>query len=157
MEVENPPLEGVRKLIVENLKMSRIAMQSYINFLETMMRSCPGASEEQVGAFKAHLEKQVETNHAFVEQLLHAKDFPDALRIESEYFQSQLAEVLDRLNERKSAVDDIKPNQIWTEGSTRVRVTNAFGVRILIRRENADADEEITEEEFRKRFTYVSG
>ena len=96
MEVENPPIEGVRKLIVENLKMSRIAMQGYINFLETMMRGCPGASEEQVGAFKAHLEKQVETNHAFVEQLLHAKDFPDALRIESEYFQSQMAEVVDR-------------------------------------------------------------
>jgi hypothetical protein len=54
-------------------------------------------------------------------------------------------------------VDDIKPDQIWAEGSRQIRVTNAFGVRILIRRENAEEDEEFTEEEFRKRFTYVSG
>ena len=54
-------------------------------------------------------------------------------------------------------MDEIKPDQIWAEGSNRVRVTNAFGVRILIRRENVDADEEFTEEEFRKRFRYVSG
>jgi hypothetical protein len=54
-------------------------------------------------------------------------------------------------------VDEIKPDQIWTEGLSKVRVTNAFGVRILVRRDNADADEEFTEEEFRKRFSYVSG
>ena len=54
-------------------------------------------------------------------------------------------------------MDDIKLDQIWADGSNRVRVTNVFGVRILIRRENADADEEVTEEEFRKRFRYVSG
>ena len=41
-------------------------------------------------------------------------------------------------------------------GRVRVRVTNAFGVRILIRRSGAQADEEITEDDFRKRFTFVA-
>jgi hypothetical protein len=36
-------------------------------------------------------------------------------------------------------LDEIKPNQIWTVGLSNVRVTDAFGVRILVRRENADA------------------
>ena len=50
----------------------------------------------------------------------------------------------------------IKPDQLWKENGTEVRVTNAFGVRILIRRSGAQADEEITEHDFRKRFTFVA-
>jgi hypothetical protein len=50
---------------------------------------------------------------------------------------------------------EIKPDQRWSEGVNEVQVTNAFGVRIRIRRSGAQADEEITEDEFRKRFTFV--
>ena len=53
-------------------------------------------------------------------------------------------------------MQEIKPNQIWAEGLEQVRVTNAFGVRILIRRSGADTDEEITEDDFRKRFSFVA-
>ena len=52
---------------------------------------------------------------------------------------------------------EIKPDQRWSEGVNEVQVTNAFGVRIRIRRSGAQADEEITEDEFRKRFTFVAG
>jgi hypothetical protein len=51
---------------------------------------------------------------------------------------------------------EIKPDQIWRENGTDVRITNAFGVRILIRRTGAQADEEITEDDFRKRFSFVA-
>lgn len=51
---------------------------------------------------------------------------------------------------------EIKPDQRWKEGVEEVRVTNAFGVRILIRRSGAQADEEVTEEDFRRRFTFVA-
>ena len=51
---------------------------------------------------------------------------------------------------------EIKPDQIWEAAGERVRVTNAFGVRILIRRSGAKADEEMTEDEFRKRFTFLA-
>jgi hypothetical protein len=50
---------------------------------------------------------------------------------------------------------EIKPDQRWSEGVNEVQVTNAFGVRVRIRRNGAQADEEITEDEFRKRFTFV--
>lgn len=52
---------------------------------------------------------------------------------------------------------EIKPDQRWSEGVNEVQVTNAFGVRIRIRRSGAQTDEEITEDEFRKRFTFVAG
>jgi hypothetical protein len=51
---------------------------------------------------------------------------------------------------------EIEPDQIWTDGTDQTRVTNAFGVRILIRRNGAEADEEIAEDDFRRRFKFVS-
>lgn len=51
---------------------------------------------------------------------------------------------------------EIKADQRWSDGFHEVRVTNAFGVRIRIRRSGAQADEEITEDDFRKRFTFVA-
>jgi hypothetical protein len=51
---------------------------------------------------------------------------------------------------------EIKPDQRWSDGVSEVRVTNAFGVRILIRRSGAQADEEITEDDLRKRFQFVA-
>jgi hypothetical protein len=51
---------------------------------------------------------------------------------------------------------EIKTDQRWSEGFHEVQVTNAFGVRIRIRRSGAQADEEITEDDFRKRFTFVA-
>jgi hypothetical protein len=50
----------------------------------------------------------------------------------------------------------IKPDQRWSEGLHEVQVTNAFGVRISFRRSGAQADKEITEDDFRRRFTFVA-
>ena len=53
-------------------------------------------------------------------------------------------------------MQEIKPDQRWEEGLHRVRIVSSFGVRIVIRRDRADSDEEITESDFRKRFTFVA-
>ena len=91
MEAEKNPWQAVRAMMIENLEKSRNATQSYIDFVEKAMRSFPTAKEEQIDSFKAHIERQVAANHAFVDRLLRAQDFPEAFRIEVEYFQSQLA------------------------------------------------------------------
>jgi hypothetical protein len=91
MEAEKNPLEAVRAMMIENLERSRTATQSYIDLVEKTMRGFPSANESQISAFKGYIERQVAANHAFVDKLLRAKDFPEAFRIELEYFQSQLA------------------------------------------------------------------
>jgi hypothetical protein len=53
-------------------------------------------------------------------------------------------------------MQEIKPDQRWSDGSTEVQVTNAFGARIRIRQIGSQADYEITEDEFRKRFRLVA-
>ena len=59
-------------------------------------------------------------------------------------------------NRETFQMQEIKPDQRWSEGFHEVQVTNAFGVRIRIRQGGAQADEEITEDDFRKRFTFVA-
>ena len=90
METEKNPFEAVRAMMLENLEKMGGATQSYIDMVEKTMRGLPGANEEQIGTFKAYLERQVATNRDFGEKLLHARDFQEAFRIQVEYFQSQL-------------------------------------------------------------------
>jgi hypothetical protein len=53
-------------------------------------------------------------------------------------------------------MQEIKTDQRWSDGSTEVQVTNAFGARIRIRPMGTQADHEITEDEFRNRFKFVA-
>jgi hypothetical protein len=82
--------EAVRAMMLENLEKVQSATQSYIDTVEKAMRGFPGANEDQITTFKAYLERKVAANRDFVEKLLRAKDFQEAIRIEVEYFQSQL-------------------------------------------------------------------
>jgi len=75
VETENKLLETVRTLMVDTLEKSRMATQNYVDLLEKTMRSLPKANEIQVDVFKAYIERQVAANHAFVDRLLHARDF----------------------------------------------------------------------------------
>ena len=90
MEVEKNPFDAVRAMMIENLEKARSATQSYVELVEKTMRGFPNTNEEQISAFKSYIERQVAGNHAFVEKLLRAKDFQEAVRIQVEYFQSQL-------------------------------------------------------------------
>src|SRR6185437_9886353 len=90
METGKNPLDAVRAMMIDTLEKSRSATQSYLDMFETTMRNFPNAKQDQVGEFKAYIERQVAANHAFVDKLLRAKDFQEAFRLQAEYLQSQL-------------------------------------------------------------------
>jgi len=95
MEADKTPLEAVRAMMIDTLEKTRSATQNYLNLFETTMRGFPHAKEDQVGAFKEYMERQVAANHAFVDKLLRAKDFQESFRIQTDYFQSQLKAAAD--------------------------------------------------------------
>jgi hypothetical protein len=84
------PFEAVQAIMLENLEKVQSATQSYIDTVEKAMRGFPGANQDQITDFKAYLDRKAAANRDFVEKLLRAKDFQEAIRIEVEYFQSQL-------------------------------------------------------------------
>jgi hypothetical protein len=84
------PFEAVRAMMLENLEKVQSATQSYIDTVEKAMRGFPGANNDQIATFKAYIERKVAANRDFVERLLRARDFQEAVRIQVEYLQSQL-------------------------------------------------------------------
>ena len=90
MDASKNPFDAVRNMMLDTLEKSKTATQQYLDLFENTMKSVPNAKEDQVGAFKAYIEKQVAANHAFVDKLLRAKDFQEALRIQAEHFQAQM-------------------------------------------------------------------
>jgi hypothetical protein len=90
MAADKNPFEAVQSMMLENLEKVRSATQTYVDLIEKAMRSLPSANEDQISKFRAYIDRQVAANQAFVEKLLGAKDFQEALRIQVEYCQSQL-------------------------------------------------------------------
>jgi hypothetical protein len=82
--------EAVRAMMLQNLEKVQSATQSYMDTVEKTVRGFPGANDEQIATFKAYIERKVAANRDFVEKLLRAKDFQEAVRIQIEYLQSQL-------------------------------------------------------------------
>ena len=95
VETEKNMLETMRGMMIDNLEKSRKATQSYIDLLDKTIRGFPTTNGAQADAFKAYIERQVAANHAFVDKLLNAKGLQEALRIQAEYFQSQLKAAAD--------------------------------------------------------------
>jgi len=84
------PFEAIQAMMLQNLELVQSATQSYLDTVEKAMLGLPGAREDQIADFKAYLERKVAANRDFVEKLLRAKNFQEAIRIEVEFFQSQL-------------------------------------------------------------------
>jgi len=90
MDASKNPFEAVRAMMIDTLEKSRSATQTYLDFVEKTMQGNPAVKQDQTSEYRAYIEAKVAANHAFVDQLLHAKDLPDAFRIQAEYLQSQL-------------------------------------------------------------------
>jgi len=89
METKNP-FDAVRSVMEDNLAKVGSATKSYLDLLQKSMLSVPNANEDQINALRAYIERQIAANQAFVSKLLHAKDIPEAMQIQVEYFQSQM-------------------------------------------------------------------
>ena len=98
MADEANPFEAVQALMLRNLELVQSATQSYLDTVEKAMLGLPGAKEDQIADFKAYLERKVAANRDFMEKLLRANNFQEAIRIQVEYFQSEL----------KAAAEDAK-------------------------------------------------
>jgi hypothetical protein len=53
-------------------------------------------------------------------------------------------------------MQEIKPDQLWGDGLRPMHVVNAFGVRIVIQPVGGGDDEEIVEEDFRRKFSFLA-
>ena len=89
------------------------------------------ANEDQVNAFRAYIDRQVAANQAFVSKLISAKDLPEAMQIQVEYFQSQMRAAV---NDTTQLTDRIATS---SQRSRRAKSPARYGT--TIRRRQASA------------------
>jgi hypothetical protein len=105
----------VRSVMAENLEQARSAMTNYFQFVEKGMSASPLAATDQAKAFRGYVERSVAASFALSDKLLRAKDFQDVLRIQTEFFQSQLRALTEQskgLDEAATAAPDVTRIQI---------------------------------------------
>jgi hypothetical protein len=90
MAEDNPPSDKARGMMAQNIDHARNAMASYFRILEKQMSKLPLGETEQAKAFRSYVERNVAASFKFSDKLLHAKDFEDVVRLQAEFFQTQL-------------------------------------------------------------------
>jgi hypothetical protein len=98
---ENPS-DPVRAVMAKNLKDARSAMSNYLQFVERSMSASPLGATEQAKTFRSYVEQTVAANFELSDKLLHAKDFQEIVRIQTEFFQAQLG----ALTEQKKDLEE---------------------------------------------------
>jgi hypothetical protein len=65
------------------------ALDTYFDFLKKTVASYPSGEIELGEKLKSHAERNIAAAHEFVKKLSQAKDFPEVLRIQTDFMQSQ--------------------------------------------------------------------
>jgi phasin len=96
MAENKTPSDTVRVAIAQNIEQARGAMTNYFQFLEKSMSTSPLGETDQARKFRSYVERNVAASFEFSDKLLHAKDFQDIVRIQTEFFQTQLRALTDQ-------------------------------------------------------------
>jgi len=88
--------EKVRAMLAENLERVRKASDEYFQFLEKGLGSSQLPAADQVKHFTGFMQQNVAATFDFCGKLIKANDAQDAMRIQSEFFQSQMRAMTDQ-------------------------------------------------------------
>ena len=117
MARDKQPFEGLsenaKKMVEQNMEKTRGAMDNYISFLQNI---CSPDLTEKMQTYTA---RNISASTECVRKLSQAKDFQEAIRIQTEFVQAQLnsfAEQARSLGEAytKAATDATKPFRMST-------------------------------------------
>jgi Phasin protein len=88
---DNRPLEEVNTIAKQIKDQALVVTDDYFKFLKKTISSNPSRGTEVGDVLKSHAEKNIDLVQESVHKLSEAKDFPDALRVQTEFMQSQFA------------------------------------------------------------------
>ena len=88
-------VEKVRAMMTENLERVRRASDEYFQLLEKGLSSSQLPIAGQAKPFTDFMQRNVAATFELCDKLINAKDPQDALRIQSEFFQTQMRAMTD--------------------------------------------------------------
>jgi len=85
------PFEEMNTIAKQIKEQALVATDDYFKFLKKTISSHPSRGTEVGDVLKSHAEKNIDLVQEFVHKLSEAKGFQDALRVQTEFMQSQFA------------------------------------------------------------------
>ena len=92
----NPSAENMRAMLTEALGRLRKANTEYFELLEKSLSSSPLPVAHQAREFCSFLQRNATATFDLGDKLIQAKDVPDALKLQSEFFQDQMRSLTDQ-------------------------------------------------------------
>ena len=91
----NSSVEGVHAALADALGRLRKANADYFDLLEKGLGSSPLPIANQAKEFCGFMQRNVSATFDLSDKLIHAKDAQDALKLQSDFFQSQMQALTD--------------------------------------------------------------
>jgi hypothetical protein len=90
MAESKTPADLARSMMTKNLEQAHEAITNYFRLVEKSISTSPLGATDQTKTFRNYVERSVAASFGLSDQLLRAKDFQDVVRIQTEFFQTQL-------------------------------------------------------------------
>ena len=90
MDERKTPFQDVSAMMSQGVEQARVTMENYLQHFQKNMSASPWASSELNTKMTGYAQKNVATAFEFAQKLTQAKDMQDAIRIQTEFFQTQL-------------------------------------------------------------------
>jgi len=84
-------VQQAEQTVEQTLNHSRGVLDNYFNFVQKAFSSYPFGGAELGDKIRNYTERNIATAQDFMHKLSHAKDFQDAIRIQTEYMQTQFS------------------------------------------------------------------
>jgi hypothetical protein len=116
MAENEKPSAIARSMMIKNLDQARGAIDNYFQFVERALSSAPTGVSDQSKVFRSYVERSVAASFKLSDKLLRAKDFQEIIKIQTEFFQTQLRALSDQSAEPNCATTDPTPD------ATRIQI-----------------------------------
>jgi hypothetical protein len=95
----NAPSEAMGPMMEQGIEQARRAMENYLQFFQKGMSSSPWAGSELNKKITGCVQKNVTTAFDFAQKLAQAKDPLEILRLQIEFFQTQLEVLTEQMKD----------------------------------------------------------
>ena len=90
MAENQKPADLARSMMTKNLEQAHQAIANYFQLVEKSISASPLGAADRTKTFRNYVERSVAASFGLSDQLLRAKDLQDVVRIQTEFFQTQL-------------------------------------------------------------------
>lgn len=97
------PTDALRAAMAQNLEQARKAMANYFQFVDKSLSASPLGANNPAQALRKYIEANVEATFDLSDQLLHARDLQDVIRIQTEFFQARMHALSDQTRDFRDA------------------------------------------------------